>query len=188
MTISDETIELWDASQRGDAYFIEDLLEGEDRECVDVNAQNEYGESALILAVSFGKPEAVKVLLEHNADIEARTIRGQTPLMLSACDEDKELIHHLVEAGASVNAQDNDGETVLHYAGRRGNPEIVQYLLDKGADASIVNRKGETAENQTAVPTKGEAKSILVAHRERLELRQVAGIDDQEPVQRSRRL
>ena len=62
---------------------------------------------------------------------------------------------------------------------------MTRILLAAGADHTLVNRHGETPEQLT----KGETLSVLVAHREQQELRQAAGLtDDQEPVQRTRRM
>jgi hypothetical protein len=80
-----------------------------------------------------------------------------------------------------VNAQDMDGRTALHEA---RSVQQARVLLHAGADPTLVDRKGRTAEDVA----NGECKSILVAHRERMELRRAAGVNENEPPQRSRRM
>lgn len=150
----------------------------------------DQGDSPLIGAIQENRPETVGILLDHGADIDQFyvDVNGQpdrTPLMESIDWGRGEIAKELIARGAYVNAQNEEGNTALHYAGRNNAEETTKELLAAGADTTLVNRKGETAEDAA----RGEAKKVLVAHREQQVLRQAAGVDEnEEPAQRSRRM
>ena len=85
---------------------------------VDVNAQNEDGESALIEIMD--EPinlECVKVLLSNGADPNLKDEDGKTALM-KALDDDlpADVINALLDSGADVKAKDRKGRDIFHYA------------------------------------------------------------------------
>ena len=69
----------------------------------------------LHFAVSYSKPEAVKVLLAAGARVNARDGAGSTPLHY-AYMADPQIVTALIDAGAEVNATDNRGYTPLDVA------------------------------------------------------------------------
>lgn len=130
----------------------------------------------------------VQALLTAGANINLKDQSSRTPLMWAVFGQNIGIINTLLEAGATIDAQDCGGDTALHTAASEDLPntyvedygvfaEIVRVLLAAGADSTILNGDGKTAEDMAT----GESRKILVAHRECILLRQVAGIDDQEP-------
>ena len=89
----------------------------------DVNAQNRYGETALMCAVY------------HTIYIISNSVPAK--------------IEILTEAGADVNLQDDNGDTVLILAAQRKYIDdaeaIIKLLLKVGADIHIKNKFGKTA-------------------------------------------
>lgn len=136
------------------------------------------------------RDEAIGNLLAAGADPWATDVRGRTALHAADAPAAALLIQAVPEERRAeyIDTPDCNNERALHQAANKGEADTTQLLLDAGADASLVNRKGETAE-QVA---QGATKNVLIDDRvakERDVLRQVAGLtDDQEPVQRSRRL
>jgi len=106
---------------------------------VDVNARNEYDETALIASIYHNNTEIIKLLLAAGTDIDAQNNHGDTALMLAVgrpglvprCEI--EAVKLLLAAGADVNIQANNG-TALMWGASRGNVDIVKLLLDAGAD------------------------------------------------------
>lgn len=91
----------------------------------DVNAQNDDGQTALMLgARSIIDNAKVNDLIEAGADINAQDNNGKTALMY-ACNP--KVLNALIDAGADVNARDSEGKMAIDYA------RESKYL--KGTDA-----------------------------------------------------
>lgn len=110
----------------------------------DVNAANQRGETALILAATQFEPAAAQLLLQKGADVNAKTKAGRTALMQAIdqpkeFDNDKHVVYSpqiaklLIAAGADVNARDADGNSALTFAGKRGYQDMVAALQQAGA-------------------------------------------------------
>ena len=119
-------------------------LKKEDLRGVDVNAVDNYQETALIKAVRSGEKEVCELLLEKGANTEATDYYGKTALIVAAANGKKEICELLLEAGADVNAVDNSGETALTRMVKMPNPDISKILLEYGADINVVNSCGMT--------------------------------------------
>ncbi|MDR1485963.1 MAG: ankyrin repeat domain-containing protein, partial [Planctomycetaceae bacterium] len=94
-----------------------------------VNAQNKYHNTFLMLAISDLK--TVEYLIKKGADVNVKNEAGDTPL-LRAIKRDCELaiIKCLVEHGADVNVPDASGKQLVTLT---QNPEIAKYLAQKGS-------------------------------------------------------
>jgi uncharacterized protein len=113
-----------------------------------VNYKNEYGTTALTLAVKNKKPASVKLLLEKGADVsgEDKGNHGThgTALLLAAQGVRLDLVQALLDAGASANETFN-GRPVLLTAVLAGSADIVKALIAKGADVNAKTPNGDTA-------------------------------------------
>ena len=128
---------------------------------MDVNVQNETGESALHLVKDvalakylierganvnlpdrqfrmtplFSQEAAVaRLLVAAGADVNAVSHQGNTPIIWYAYSNYLEGIKYLVSAGADINAVNHDGKTVLDVAEDFSDPELVEYLHSVGAE------------------------------------------------------
>ena len=115
--------------------YIKDLIEqGED-----INSHNNLGETALHIAVRRKYYEAIKLLIENNADINVLTKFG-APITVYLLDRQHvnfdyfEILQILIENGADINAKDKNGKTALMYAEEK---EVVEYLINHGAEYDI---------------------------------------------------
>ena len=79
----------------------------------DVNARDEFGFTALILAAESNEnPEVIRVLLEADAYVNARDKNGWTALMSAAwANLNPKVIGLLLNAGADAKAKTNNGKT-----------------------------------------------------------------------------
>ncbi len=127
---------LMEASIRGFIDVVKALLDAH----ADVNARDDYGETALMFAA--GKGHAL--LLKAGAAVSAQTRTGTTPLILASKRGYLAVVRTLLEAGANVNARDSGG-TALTFAAWSGAVPVVQALMEKGADVNARSATGMTA-------------------------------------------
>ena len=101
----------------------------------------------LITAVSAGKTELVRRLVEEGVNINDKDGKGGTPLMYAAFNyqKDASILKLLLMHGADVNARDPGGATALMLAmGPGGSRAGIEALLEHNADVNIATLDGET--------------------------------------------
>lgn len=111
-----------------------------------VNSLNEFKESPLITACSYGHTLVVKVLLDAGADVKHSDSKGITALHAALLKGDIDLVELLLATpGIIVDAQGINGITPLMVACVWGRTEIVKHLLKAGANIEQQNGSGETS-------------------------------------------
>jgi uncharacterized protein len=102
----------------------------------DINAKDQYGQTALMNAAHRGQVELVRLLIEHGADLNITAKYNLSALMLSLIARQPEVARLLIEAGADVDLRSNRNfYSTLHLAENAGYSEIVALLKQKGATA-----------------------------------------------------
>ncbi|XP_038716396.1 ankyrin-1 isoform X2 [Tripterygium wilfordii] len=97
----------------------------------EVDSESDAG-TPLIWAAGNDQEEAVKVLLEHQANAGANVniiAGGATPLHIATDNGNLELINCLLKAGADPNAMDEVGEKAIQVAAAKGNRAAVEILF-----------------------------------------------------------
>lgn len=100
---------------------------------VDVNYQDDQGETALHIAARFGFEDCAKALLEGsetqkpNLEIAEKTY-GWTPLFIACVDGHVPVVNLLIAAGAEVNKPDVSGWRPIEHAALRGHMNVVKKL------------------------------------------------------------
>lgn len=107
---------------------------------LDVNSQSDTG-TPLIWAAGHGQSDAVKVLLEHNADPSIETDDNITAILSSTAAGSLPCLELLIQAGGKVNVTAG-GATPLHIAADNGSPDIINCLLKAGADPDAPDEDG----------------------------------------------
>ena len=102
-------------------------------EGVEIDAKNEYGNTALMIAAIEGHLEIVKGLIAGGADVNERNRAESTALMLAAKKGHLEIVKALLAAGADVNARTTGGVTALFAAESGGHTTVVEILRKAGA-------------------------------------------------------
>ena len=95
-------------------------------------------------AARTGDKDALRSLLERNADVNAAEADGSTALHWASYRDDTESADLLIRVGANVNAANDLGVTPLWTASLNGNTVLVQKLLDAGANPNAALASGET--------------------------------------------
>ncbi|KAH9056407.1 ankyrin repeat-containing domain protein [Lactarius vividus] len=112
---------------------------------VDSNVQQKDHETALHIACFRGKPEIVRLLLDHGTEVTAKNSQGEIPLHLvsrgeyNSPSDGVRVAELLLERGTDVNARDEADWTPLHSASYCGKSEIVQTLIHHGARLDVEN-------------------------------------------------
>jgi glycerophosphodiester phosphodiesterase len=101
---------------------------------VDINWQDETGETALHVAARFGHDECAKALLSGTADPRADVELAEnsfswTPLHIACVDGHQSIVELLIAAGADIKRQDASGWTAREHAALRGHLKIADILL-----------------------------------------------------------
>lgn len=100
---------------------------------VDINYQDEQGDTALHVAARFGHVECAKLLLEGrdeqraNIELPEKTY-GWTPLFIACVDGHLSIVELLIEYGADLERLDSSGWDAKEHAALRGHVNIARRL------------------------------------------------------------
>ena len=99
-----------------------------------VNAVNELGQSALMVAGFHNQLEAAKSLLKAGANVDLADHEGNTVLMGASQEGQIPMIKLLLEEGnADSNIVAESGDTAMSIAAKHGHLEAVKLLVEHGA-------------------------------------------------------
>jgi Ankyrin repeats (3 copies)/NACHT domain len=116
-----------------------------DAELVDLEAQDQDGQTALMWAAKQGHEKVVQMLLDKGADVNTQDRLFGSTLHAASWSDFEKVVQILLDKGADMNAQDGSLSTALHTASRNGHEKVVQILLDKGADVNVQDEFFDTA-------------------------------------------
>ena len=117
----------------------------------EVNAADETGWTALMIAAVAVQPQSVSAFLNAGAHVDQRDHHGNTALIGAASVRFGNLrmaadaVRIFLAHGASVDATNDLGESALMWAARAGNPHSIKVLLNAGANPARVDRSGHDA-------------------------------------------
>ena len=103
----------------------------------DVNLKTFGGQTALMMASSFGSHKIVKELLNHHADVNVKNYFGRTALMEASSSGHHKIVKELLNHHADINVQNHRGETALTLASKKKHTQIVTELIDHNADVNF---------------------------------------------------
>lgn len=109
---------------------------------INVNAQNNFGETPLMLAAINNQLELAQVLINRGADVNKP---GWTPLHYAATRGHREMMRLLLNNDAYLDSEAADGTTPLMLAAFSAPPLAVKLLLEEGADPTLRNNANESA-------------------------------------------
>jgi ankyrin repeat protein len=127
------------ASTKGNIGIVNDLLQYTG---TDVNVQNGFGQTALMLATRYNHEKVVGTLIKAHARVDLRDRNGRTALMHIESEEVGKL---LLTAGANVEDTNYKGDTALIECSIKDNAEVLNLLISAGSEINHQNRQGMTA-------------------------------------------
>jgi ankyrin repeat protein len=106
----------------------------------ELDAANQFGDSALSLAVYYGYPDVVRKLLEGNPDVNRVDNDGSS--ILRHAFRHPDILSQLLDAGADIEATDKEGKRLTHHAIINGHEDIMGMILDREADVNAPDAGG----------------------------------------------
>ena len=130
-------MDLITAAQRGDVDGVRSIL---GRPNVNVNFQDRYGNTALIVAAVWNKVGIVEILLEREAITEIKNDIGRTALHEAAALGHVDVARLLLDHGARIDSRTMNGNTPLMLACSDGHFDVVRLLAARGG-AEYINTR-----------------------------------------------
>lgn len=123
----------------------------------------------LQLAITFGHPDIVSVLLAAGANPNLGDRWGNTPLMWASNKQQTTIARRLLQAKADPAAKSNTGKTALYYAARNGDQTLAQELLAAGAPANTLTDDNQSPLYQAIIANHTEMVRLLLSHGARVD-------------------
>lgn len=152
---------LFDAARAGDIEVLASLV----ARGVEVDARDERGSTALILAAYHGQADAVQALLAAGASPNlGDSARGNTPLMGALFKGESESARRLLaDPRTDVNARNAAGQTAAMFAALFGRADLIEALAARVADFALADGNGATAETLARMQGNAELADRLAA-------------------------
>ncbi|ERF68305.1 hypothetical protein EPUS_02761 [Endocarpon pusillum Z07020] len=154
------------------------LIEAE----VDINYQDQQGETALHVAARYGHDTCAQLLLEGSGLQKANTELAEytyawTPLFIASVDGNLGVVELLIEAGADVDRVDSSGWTAKEHACLRGHIDVARLL----AEVTVMS-ESTPSETSTNASTPPSSSSSLTDRKSNASIGQQTGVKITEPV------
>ena len=123
--------------------FLDFLKKFESIKTMDINYQDEKGNTALHYSCDEGNLKIVEILLDANCNTNLTNNNNETPLHLSSKNGYFDISKKLIEKGALLNVYDSEGNTPIHYVCKNNYAEILNYFLTKSPQLNDKNKDGK---------------------------------------------
>ena len=124
--------DLLEAVKAGDVNRVNELLAGDPTL---VNARDASGNSAILLAIYYGRKQVEEILLAHGVELDLFEAAAA-----GALDRVKTIVDEDVDVSADlVNTFAPDGFTALGLAAFFGHEDVAAYLLSRGAQVNTAS-------------------------------------------------
>ena len=139
--------QLW-SNNSSDGLCVKVLIEGG----ADVNIQNKYGDTALMLAAQNNTVACINHILNAGTYVNLLNYHGQPVITMASKNGHLECVKKLIEAGADVNRGplikwpgETCCKTALMFAAKGGHTDCLKALLEGGADVNTLENNCKTA-------------------------------------------
>ncbi|EAY21209.1 hypothetical protein TVAG_283780 [Trichomonas vaginalis G3] len=130
----------------------------------DINASNEFGQTALCSAAWIDSKEIVEILINHGANIESRNEFERTALHVAANRNCYDAADVLISSGADINAKDKKYNTPLNLATISGYKETSTLLIFYGANVNAKDNDKKTPLHWAAYNNLADIAELLISH------------------------
>ncbi|KAE8687939.1 kinase family protein [Hibiscus syriacus] len=127
--------------QANEIEALKKLLERTD---IDLNEQDDDGNSAMMMAASGVHLEAFELLLRAGANIKLSNKYGDTAISLLEVNQNGDVFDQLMLEYALEEVHGPIGFYALHRAAKRGDLNLVQVLVNRGCDVNAFDADGYT--------------------------------------------
>lgn len=131
----------FDAARQGDVEMLKTFIASH----YPLDAQDDKGYTALILAAYNGQSKAVEQLLNAGANACVQDKRGNTALMGAIFKGELKIARRLMATECNPDQRNGAGQTAAMYAGLFKRVELLNDLARKGADLNAEDAVGNTA-------------------------------------------
>lgn len=158
--------QLMTAVTQGDTETVEKLIQNE----IDINAVDDQGRTAVLIATHNNDPTLVQVLINHGADINIRDMNQDNVLLYAGAEGLLEIVQIAIESGADTTLTNRYGGVALIPAAERGHVEVVKELLTHSdTDVNHINDLHWTALLEAIILSDGGEKhqeivQLLIDH------------------------
>ena len=146
-------------------YFIQDLISRK----ADINRQNKYGLTALMIAVKCCDSISTSLLLEEKCDVNMKDYglsrtryAGYNALMIAATMGHTSILKQLIEAKANVNSKNKYNRSPLYMAVCGNHNENVSCLIDHKANVNHRDKGGNCLLIHSVVDNSVEISRLLI--------------------------
>lgn len=150
------------AAYQGDVAEIQKLSSGMLELVLKTTAQD-FGATALLLAVERSHNEVIAPLLAAGVDVNTPDGSGQTVLHRAARRKDIDMLRTLITAGASVDEKNDDGWTPLTATTRLQDLELARFLTNAGCSPNTTAHNGLSELYEAATAGETEYVKFLLA-------------------------
>ncbi len=109
-----------------------------------IDALDEDGRPALVMACHRARTTTAIALIQANADLNLLDGRKQTALMFAAREGLLDVVNAMIAAKAPLDLQSTDGFTALYFAALHGHTDVVVALRNAGANTTLHDRRNRT--------------------------------------------
>ena len=111
---------------------------------VTVDAINDKGNTALILAAAHNRHPLMVSLMEHHCDVNIRGADGKTALHWVCLHGYHDMAVQLLQAGACPDIKDDNGDTALTLAACQKHVDVTEELLAHDLNINSIGSEGRT--------------------------------------------
>lgn len=126
-------------SARGNTEQVRELLDAG----ADIDIQDKFGRTALMLSAAYGRADTVKLLLDAGADIDRPSKYGWGALHYAAAWGHTGVMELLIQAGADVDIKDSNSRTALDILKEKHPQEYDKWISDTSRKLRKKNLKRE---------------------------------------------